>query len=58
MDQRKDTMIKSLLDISIRTYISMKLNEQTMLMKSNHGTFNDQCPRNVEKITPQTHGLV
>ena len=27
-------------------------------MKSNHGTSDDQCPRNAEKIPPQTPRLV
>jgi hypothetical protein len=30
----------------------------TKLMKSNHGTFGDQCPRKTKKIPPQTPRLV
>ena len=30
----------------------------TRLVKSNHGTYGDQCPRKTEKVPPQTPRLV
>lgn len=30
----------------------------TKLVKSNHGTFSDHCPRKIEKVPPQSSRLV